>query len=203
MTEPTAADPNPAAPAAPTLLFVIGPPAVGKMTVGAALAAHTGFKLLHNHMTIEPLLRLFSYESPQFQRLNHGFREQILREAAGSDLPGLIFTLVWDFDDPEDGKLVEQYSRPFAERGGRVLFLELAADQDVRLIRNGGATRLAEKPSKRDLEWSAENLRKSDAAHRLNSIDDFAHAPETHLRVDNTHLEPEDVAKLAAAHFGL
>lgn len=192
-----------AASAVPTLLFVIGPAAVGKMTVGGAIAERTGFKLFHNHMTIEPLLRLFPYESAQFQRLNHDFREQIFREAAGSDLPGLIFTLVWDFDDPEDAAVVERYSRPFRERGARVLFLELSADQDVRLSRNAGESRLAEKASKRDLAWSDENLRNMDAKYRLNSVDDFAHAPETHLHIDNTALEPSEVAARAVEYFGL
>lgn len=189
--------------AAPTLLFVIGPAAVGKMTVGAAIAERAGFRLFHNHMTIEPLLRLFSYESAQFQRLNHDFREQIFREAAGSDLPGLIFTLVWDFDDPADAALVERYSRPFRDRGARVLYLELSADQDVRLSRNGGASRLAEKASKRDLAWSDENLRSMDAKYRLNSVDDFAHDPAAHLHIDNTMLEPDEVAARAVEYFGL
>ncbi|GAA1935815.1 hypothetical protein [Kitasatospora viridis] len=187
----------------PTLLFVIGPAAVGKMTVGGAIAERTGFKLFHNHMTIEPLARLFGHGSPQFQRLNHGFREQILAEAAGSDLPGLVFTLVWAFDDPEDAALVERYTAPFRERGARILFLELTADQAVRLVRNAGETRLAEKPSKRDLEWSNRNLVGMDAKHRLNSIDEFAHVPESHLLVDNTELAPAEVAERAVAYFGL
>ncbi|MFE7526065.1 AAA family ATPase [Kitasatospora sp. NPDC057542] len=188
---------------APTLLFVIGPAAVGKMTVGAAIAARTGFKLFHNHMTIEPLLRLFPYDSPQFQRLNHAFREQIFAEAAASDLPGLVFTLVWDFDDPADAALVERYSAPFRDRGSRVLFLELTADQSVRLERNAGESRLAEKASKRDLGWSNGNLIGMDARHRLNSLDDFAHMPHLHLLVDNTHLDPDEVAVHAIEHFGL
>ncbi|MFJ2868411.1 hypothetical protein [Kitasatospora sp. NPDC087314] len=187
----------------PTLLFVIGPAAAGKMTVGGAIAERTGFKLFHNHLTIEPLLRLFPYESPQFQRLNHAFREQIFAEAAASDLPGLVFTLVWDFDDPEDAALVERYAAPFRERGARVLFLELSADQAVRLERNAGESRLAEKASKRDLEWSNGNLVGMDARYRLNSVDDFAHIPDAHLLIDNTHLEPDEVAERAVAHFGL
>ncbi|TYC66589.1 shikimate kinase [Streptomyces sp. CB01881] len=187
----------------PTLLFVIGPAAVGKMTVGGAIAERTGFKLFHNHLTIEPLLRLFPYESSQFQRLNHAFREQIFAEAAASDLPGLVFTLVWDFDDPEDAALVERYSAPFRERGSRVLFLELSADQSVRLERNAGESRLAEKASKRDLAWSNGNLVGMDAKYRLNSVDDFAHLPGAHLLIDNTDLEPGEVAERAVEHFGL
>jgi shikimate kinase len=35
------------------LVILFGPPAVGKMTVGQQLANLTGFKLFHNHMTIE------------------------------------------------------------------------------------------------------------------------------------------------------
>ncbi|MCG6499733.1 AAA family ATPase [Kitasatospora sp. A2-31] len=187
----------------PTLLFVIGPAAVGKMTVGGAIAERTGFKLFHNHLTIEPLLRLFPYESPQFQRLNHDFREQILAEAAASDLAGLVFTFVWDFDDPADAALVDHYAAPFRARGARVLFLELTADQSVRRERNAGESRLAEKASKRDLEWSDANLVGMDGTMRLNSVDDFAHLPGVHLLIDNTHLEPDEVARRAVEHFEL
>ena len=38
------------------LVCIFGPPAVGKMTVGRELSRQTGSKLLHNHMTIEPVL---------------------------------------------------------------------------------------------------------------------------------------------------
>lgn len=190
-----------AEPPAPTLLFVIGPPAVGKMTVGAAVAARTGFRLFHNHMTIEPLLRLFPYGSPQFLRLNDEFRTRILQEAAGSDLPGLVFSVVWDFDSAEDAATVERYAGPFAERGGRVLFLELTAPLATRLARNVGATRLAEKPSKRDLEWSRQDVIETDA-RRMNSHGWFAGRAD-HLLVDNTELEPDEVARRAVEHFGL
>ena len=45
--------------AAPMLVVLVGPPAVGKMTVGHALAARTGLRLFHNHHTIEPLGEIF------------------------------------------------------------------------------------------------------------------------------------------------
>jgi shikimate kinase len=37
----------------PALIFIVGPPAVGKMTVGAELARRTGFQLFHNHHAID------------------------------------------------------------------------------------------------------------------------------------------------------
>jgi hypothetical protein len=187
---------------APTLLFVIGPPAVGKMTVGQAIADRTGLKLFHNHMTIEPLLRLFPFESPQFRRLVSGFRRQIFEEVAASTLPGLVFTYVWAFGEPGEAEAVEHFAAPFRARGGRVLFLELTADQATRLERNTGATRLAEKPSKRDLSWSSANLRELDAKYRLTSTDDFA-GRDDHLLIDNTSLSPDEVAMAAIERFGL
>lgn len=187
---------------APTLLFVIGPPAVGKMTVGAAIAEHTGFKLFHNHMTIEPLVRLFPFGTPQFTRLNDEFRTRILQEAAGSDLPGLVFSVVWFFDQPEDAESVARYAAPFAERGGRVLYLELTAPLETRLERNTGPTRLAEKPTKQDLEWSRRHVIALDGEHRMNSHGYFD-GRDDHLLVDNTQLTPDEVARRAVEFFGL
>ncbi|MGK5684772.1 hypothetical protein [Actinoplanes sp. URMC 104] len=187
---------------APTLLFVIGPPAVGKMTVGQAIADRTGFRLLHNHLTIEPVLRFFDFGTPAFQRLVDNFRIGVLEEVAASDLPGLVFTFVWAFDHPGDAQTVASYARPFAERGGRILYLELEATQSARLERNAGADRLAEKPSKRDLERSRKHLLEVDATHKLNSTTEFD-GRDDYLRVDNTHLSPDQVAATAVRHFRL
>src|SRR6188508_1133674 len=57
-----------------TLVIIFGPPAVGKMTVGLALERLTGFRLFHNHMTVDPVIRLFPFESPAYRRLVQEFR---------------------------------------------------------------------------------------------------------------------------------
>ncbi|MEE9255088.1 MAG: hypothetical protein V3U43_09140, partial [Pseudomonadales bacterium] len=84
-----------------TLVIIFGPPAVGKMTVGAKLSKLTGLKLFHNHMTIEPLLELFEFGSPPFSRLLREFRRRIFEEVANDQGPGLVFTYVWALDEPE------------------------------------------------------------------------------------------------------
>src|SRR4026208_1379641 len=83
-------------------VIIFGPPAVGKMTVGYELAKLTGFRLFHNHMTIELVLNFFDFGQPQFHRLVGEFRRRIFEEVATSDLPGLIFTYVWALDQPSD-----------------------------------------------------------------------------------------------------
>ncbi|MEV4349100.1 AAA family ATPase [Actinoplanes sp. NPDC049596] len=184
------------------LLFVIGPPAVGKMTVAEAIAARTGFRVFHNHLAIEPVLRFFEFGTPAFSRLVQGFRDAVFEEVAASELPGLIFTYVWAFDLPGDAESVRRYAEPFARRGARVLYLELEAAQEERLRRNVGESRLAEKPSKRDLDRSRELLLRADRDHRLNSDGEFTDNP-AHVRVDSTHLTPAEVAALAIDRFGL
>lgn len=185
-----------------TLLFIVGPPAVGKMTVGAAIADRTGLRLFHNHMAIEPVLRFFPGGSAPFGRLVSQFRNSIIEEVAASDLPGLIFTYVWAFDEPEDAEAVRGFAEPFTSRGGRVLYLELEATQAERLNRNTGASRLAEKPSKRDLDFARRNLLEMDAGYQLNSSAPIA-GPADYLRLDNTRLSPAAVADAAITHFAL
>lgn len=185
-----------------TVLFVVGPPAVGKMTVGEQIAARTGLRLFHNHLAIEPVLRFFPYDSPAGARLVDRFRRDLIEEVAASDLPGLVFTFVWAFDQPEDEAAVRAYAEPFRRRGGRVLFLELQATQAARLRRNEGPSRLAEKPSKRDLAWSRRNLLELDERYQLDSGGRFDDRAD-YLRIENTELDPVEVAVRTIAHFGL
>jgi len=185
-----------------TLLFIVGPPAVGKMTVGEQIAARTGLRLFHNHLAIEPVLRFFPFGSPPFGRLVDRFRRDLVEEVAASDLPGLIFTYVWAFDLPEDQRAIDQFAEPFRRRGGRVLFLELEAAQEERLQRNRGASRLAEKPSKRDVVLSQRNLLDLDRRHRLSSEGRFDDRAD-YLRIDNTDLAPALVATTAISHFSI
>ena len=72
--------------------------------------------------------------------------------------------------------------------------VELVADLDTRLVRNRTGHRLAEKKSKRDVEWSDNNVRELEADYRMTSEPgrdapgDRLLARWPHLVVDNTGL---------------
>ena len=187
---------------APTLVFIVGPPAVGKMAVGHEIAKRTGLRLLHNHLTIEPALRFFDYGHPSFIRLVEDFRKGVVEEVAKSDLPGLIFTFVWAFDLPEEAKTVEGYAAPFVARGSRIVYVELECSLEERLRRNGTEFRLAEKPSKRDIVRSRERLLEHEERYRFKSSDEYRSRRDW-LCVDNTDMEPREVAELVIRHFDL
>jgi hypothetical protein len=180
------------------LLLIIGPPAVGKMTVGRAVADRSTYRLFHNHHTIELLLDIFDYGTPPFTTLNSEFRRRLVEEAAASGTD-LIFSFVWSMDLEEDAVFVERLVAPYADAG--IAVVELVADLGTRLDRNRTEHRLAHKKSKRDLEWSEANVRELEEGHRMISEPDRAGPGERllarwpHLMIDNTDLEPGAVAE--------
>ena len=128
------------------------------MTVGHELCRLTGYRLFHNHLTIEPFLEVFEFGSPSFVRLSSEFRRRVVEEAIASDLPGLVFTFVWGLELEEDRDFVQAYVDLVEGAGGRVSFVELAAPLAIRQERNNTEFRLAEKKSKRDRAFNDANL---------------------------------------------
>ena len=59
-------------------VLITGPQAVGKMTVGQELVKITKLKLLHNHMTIEPVLEVFGgFNSTVIEKLRRVIFEEL------------------------------------------------------------------------------------------------------------------------------
>jgi hypothetical protein len=184
-----------------TLVILFGPPAVGKMAVGKELSRITGLRLFHNHMAIEPVLQIFPYGSTPFDRLVGGFRQSVFLEVAGSDLPGLIYTCMWDLDDARAKESMDGLAGIFRAEGAAVHFVELSAPLEIRLRRNRTALRLAEKPSKRDMAASEGRLLANEK-RRLNTSGDFFY-PGEHLRLDTADMSAEHAARRIAQELGL
>ena len=181
------------------LVFIIGGSAVGKMTVGQELEKITGLRLFHNHMIIEPILQIF--HDFRIDLINE-IRELIFRRFAETDNEGMIFTMMWAFDEPEDREYVEMVKKIFEDQGGVVYFVELTAPQSVRLLRNETENRLKNKASKRNLAFSRNLLIKGDTEHRFESLP--GEIPyENYIRMNNEDLSAEDAAKLIKEYFAL
>lgn len=184
------------------LILIFGPQAVGKMTVGQELEKITGLKLFHNHMTIDLVSPFFNYGTVAGKRLVRLFRKEIFEEVAKSDLEGLIFTYIWNFDEKYDWNYVKKVCDIFRSQGGKIYFVELEADVDERLERNKSPHRLAHKPTKRDLDWSEKDLKESMENHRLNS-EEGEIKDKNYIRINNTNLNPEEVAEMIKNKFQL
>lgn len=186
------------------LLLVIGPPAVGKMTVGRAVCARSGFRLFHNHHTIEPLIEVFGHGTPAFDVLNDEFRLRVLQEAARTGTR-LVFTFVWAVDLEADVEAVRTLVVPRGRPSG-------LGRRAVRRPRHPAGPQHRRDPAggqavQRDLVWSEGNVREMQQRWRMNtdparpSVADAAIVELTsaHLRLDNTALAPDQVAQRALA----
>lgn len=182
-------------------VLIFGPQAVGKMTVGQELERITGLKLFHNHMTIEMLAPLFGF-TPEMWRLSSTFRTEIFKAVANSEQDGLIFTYVWAFDQQEDWDYVDKMCEIFESKGARVCFVELEADIGERLERNKSTNRLENKPTKRNIEHSENELKESMEMYRLSSRKGEIKR-DNYIRINNTDLSPAEVAEMIQARFHL
>ena len=176
------------------LVLIIGSGAVGKMTVGQELMKITDLRLFHNHMIIEPVIDVFGYfNGVAIQKL----REVVFDEFVKGDYEGMIFTVMWAFDMPSDREYVMNVASKFDE----VYCVELIADQSVRLERNKTENRLKNKASKRDLVASEQRLLNEE---RYRLVSEEGEIPfDNYLRIDNTNLAPDVVAKMIKEKFDL
>ena len=188
---------------AESLVILLGPHAVGKMTVGQELEKITGLRLFHNHMSIELALKLFPFGTKEWRTLNETIRQTVFDLFAKGDFPGLIFTYMCDFDDQREFDYLNDLIKLFKNNGARCCVVELCADFDVRLIRNKSENRLLHKESKRNLEWSENEMRQNSEKYRLNSCEGEQLPFDNYWQIDNTNLAPDVVAMMIKDHFSL
>lgn len=102
--------------------------------------------------------------------------------------------MTWDY--------IQGVAKLFEENGADIYCVELVASQEIRLQRNRTENRLNNKASKRDLDFSTSLILNEDANHRLESREGeipFAN----YMRIDNSRLSPEAVAKRVQECFEL
>lgn len=179
------------------VVCIFGDGAVGKMSVGQELKKLTGFKLLHNHLTIEPVLSAFEeFRLDTILKL----RALMIDELIIDKCPGFITTFMWALDDPEDALLIEADYQKFLAHDLEVYFVELDASLETRLKRNRSANRLAHKPSKRDLAASDKRVIDDSQKHRFISYDGEIKYPNF-LRIINDNISALEAAQIIKDHF--
>lgn len=185
----------------PKFVVILGPQAVGKMTVGQELSKITGYKLFHNHMTIELVRLIFDYDKEVYTKMNKLLRDEILTEFSKSNEKGIILTYCFDFNQEEHEKeRIYNWMKLFEDS----YVVELETTLEERLRRNETENRLKHKASKRNSEWTKKDILKSLEKHKLNSDKGQGEKLfKNYLRIDNTNLSAEDAAKIIKEKFKL
>ena len=172
------------------LVFIHGAPAVGKFSVARELAKITGFRLFHNHLTVDLLSSVFPFGSQPFVLLREQVWLSVFREAAINDV-SLIFTF-----NPESTVLerfIEDTDDVVEAAGGQVYFVELTCAQSE-------LERRIENPSRKEFGklCSIEQYRALEAAGAFS----FRKLP-TGLSLDTTHSSPADNAVLIGQYLSI
>jgi hypothetical protein len=174
------------------LVYLYGPPAVGKLTVARELAALTGFRLLHNHLTVNLVTSLFPFGSAAYQRLIRQFRRDMLAEAARADID-VVVTGVY-LGTPEQFAAIQALIEPVYANDGTVLFVQLVCDRETWLARVPNESRRHE----------GKLLDPERVVGLFDGGDPFSTMPfEPCLTLDTTHLPPAEGAARIAAHYDL
>lgn len=109
------------------LVFLHGAPAVGKLTIARELARLTGFRLFHNHLTVDLVSSLFPFGSEAFILLREQIWLAAFAEAVRHNV-SLIFTF-----NPERTvreRFIQDTLDVVEGAGGQVVFVELTCTED-------------------------------------------------------------------------
>lgn len=173
------------------LVFIYGPPGVGKLSVARELVRVTGYRLFDNHVSIDCAESVFDFGTPPFGKVVGQIRMAVFEEAARAGA-SLVFTFVYAC--PEDTPFVERVCDLVEGLGGRVLLVRLSCAREELERRLPHPDR-----AQRGKLASLDTLSKVTSRYDI-----FSPVPgRESLEIDNTALAPAEVAGLIISHYHL
>jgi len=179
------------------LLFIYGPPAVGKLTIARELSKTTGYKIFHNHLTVDLVSSIFSMGTEAYSDLVEDIRLEVVERAAKSKLNGIIFTFVYGIETyggREDDRFIKKVIGKVERHKGRVLFVKLTCEEKILHKR-------LKHPSRGNFKkvHKIKVLKSIKKKYDLNATVPFGQS----FIIDNTRLSPKKVANMIKSHYKL
>jgi hypothetical protein len=156
--------------------------------VGRLLAASTGFRLLHNHLSIDVVRHLFDFGAPGFWATVQDVRLTMVAKAADHGVD-IISTYV--FSPKEERRYLDAIHGAVADAGGETYRVQLRPSLEALASRAREPSRLA-------------SSKLTDPARILAAVEEmdlYAPIEPMDLSIDNSELSPGDVAERIRQHF--
>lgn len=127
-------------------MYLYGPPAAGKLTIAEKVRDFTGFRLFHNHLTVNAIREIFDFGSPPFLELLHRIRLDVFATAMRAGV-SIIFTnnCAWGGTDGRSRfeAFADEAAQVVESGGGVPLFVRVTAPLHVLESRLGNESRRA------------------------------------------------------------
>jgi broad-specificity NMP kinase len=174
------------------LIFIYGPPGVGKLTVAQELAKMTGYKLFHNHLTVDLVYAVFDFKTKPFIELREKIWMMVFEKAKEEAIKGLVFTFAPEDSVPDH--FIADVIKLIEDDQNKIMFVELTcAPEELRKrIVNPSRSRYAKGMSSEHVEQYYQ---------RDYLIPASVH--ERKLTIDTTKLSPGETAMRIAKHYAL
>ena len=165
------------------VVFIYGPAAAGKYTIGTEVSKELGIPLFHNHLTVDLASSLFEFGSDGFKALRADIWRSAFRESAKE---GKSFVFTFHPEATVERSLISELSEIVGEAGGSLFFVELECSTAAIL------NRLVMESRKQ-----FGKLTDPDLYQAIDAEDGFEYEgmPEPDLRIDTESMEPRDATK--------
>lgn len=173
------------------LIYLHGPPAVGKLTVAKHLVALTGARLFDNHVAIDFARSVLDFEQDGFWKLVTRARLLALEASAQEDVSLVVMTSC--YSDPEDRGTLEAYEETLNRFNAKILpvFLHCSEEEMQRRVAN------QERKERRKI---------SDVQELARFVSETICTPIPRgncLRLSTENVSPADTAEKIVMHFRL
>jgi hypothetical protein len=108
------------------LVFIYGPPAVGKLSTAKKLAEKINYKIFHNHLAADLVESMYKPFTDKNYELRMKVQNLVLEYCSESGLAGLIFTYCYAY--PDDYEIIEQIESIISKNNGKIIYVQLQTD---------------------------------------------------------------------------
>lgn len=170
-------------------VILYGPPAAGKLAVATAMASVFDVRVVDNHSSIDPALKLFAFSDPGFLPLVQEIRVALTRAAAQAQVD-IVSTLV--YAKGVDDELVAAIEHATTQEGGVVYFVQLlpAEERLFDRVRAPSRWRTNKIKTERQLRYFLDRYDVSSCIH------------DDDMRIDNSDVTPVEIAEHIGRRVG-
>ncbi len=174
------------------LIFIYGPPAVGKLTVTRELVKITRFSNFHNHYAYDFVNALIDHTNPNFSKYVEKIMLDGIEIAAKERVRGIVFTFC--YEHKQDDIFIKKVIEIVKKNNGLVDFVQLTCQNQELFKRVKEKSRKSYKKVK-----TVKALKNILKKWTLDQEIPFVRS----LKIDNSRIEPKKVALMIKQKYNL